>query len=137
MTVKIVRPLTRTIHPDEPCYRISEMDLVLPPSHQRKRWRIYTVVRDDELADYFEDTGPSDDAHQPVVVLSLFEYTVAECKDMADRVRYTDNYWEQREIELRGSGLHDWLSVAQRNPSLDYGVHDALAAGLGLAPVAA
>ena len=96
-----MRPVTLFVHHDEPAMRLVEVNLVRPPTNQWRRYQVITVVRDDALADFWEDLGPQTDVHL-VQVLALFEHTVAEVRDMAEKFRLGDPYWRQREIELQG-----------------------------------
>ena len=44
---------------DEPALGLSEVNLVSPETHQWHRYQIIRVVRDDKVAEYREDMGPS------------------------------------------------------------------------------
>lgn len=96
-----MKPVTIVIHPDEKAWSLREINLVRPPTHQWHRWQIVTVVRNDRLAEWWNDLGPS--ASFPVQqfeVPSLGEHTVGELLDIAEHSRLQDDYWQKRAVEI-------------------------------------
>ena len=96
-----MKAATVVIHPDEAAWSLREINLVRPPTHQWHRWQIVTVVRDDALAEWWRDLGPSAEYTRPELeVPSLGEHTVGELWDIADHYRLQDDYWRGRTREL-------------------------------------
>lgn len=52
-------PVTNYIWDDEPCMHYREMDLLDPTWKEYRRYRVVVVVRNDALAEYIEEIGPS------------------------------------------------------------------------------
>ena len=77
--------------PDEKAWSYLEMDEQSPGSHGFRRYQIITVKRGDQLAEYREDMGNSDnfkDARKTIHIPSLFEHSVAELIELANELRY-------------------------------------------------
>mgnify|MGYP001559039013 FL=1 len=89
-----------TIHEDELAYRLTEINLVRPPSYQWHRYQIILVNRDDSIAEWWDDLGPSGSIQQ-FVIPSYWEHTVAELRSIADDTRLGDSYWFKRSQELQ------------------------------------
>lgn len=89
---------------DEPCFNLSELNLVAPDGKSWRRYQILVVVRDDELANVRVDLGPRgrfrapefrvpggvvDDATGKIEIL----HTVGELRDIADHQR-AGRFWQ-------------------------------------------
>lgn len=93
---------TLYVKKDEPVFMMAEMDLPSPGSKGKRRYNLLYVNRDDALAEYREDLGPSGDfAAPPFRQIVLWEHTVAECLDIAEQLRWKDDYWQKRTRELQ------------------------------------
>lgn len=102
--MKLIRPTTQLVHPDEPAWSLREINLVRAPTHQWRRYQIVTVIRDDRFTEWWSDLGPKEnhDAAE-FEIPSLFEHTVAELWEIALEVRCGPNTgFEQRRLELAG-----------------------------------
>ena len=89
------------IHEDELAYRLSEINMVRPPSYQWHRYQIILVIRDDKIVEWWNDLGPRK-ANQPQFTIpSLWEHTVAELRAIAEETRLGDTYWLKRSEELQ------------------------------------
>lgn len=68
---------------------------MLPPKYQWRRYQAIIVNRDDELAVWMYDLGPSAafGANQFTFPLE-WEHTVEEARDMAEQQRH-DNFWRR------------------------------------------
>ena len=85
------------VSPDEPCFLLVEVVLKTPDEHDYHRYQLIYVVRDDNLAEYRADLGPSwgfrndqfripggtylDSGHIEIV------HTVGELQKIADELR--------------------------------------------------
>ena len=93
-----LRPSTLVIDKDEPCFNLSELNQLSPPPDQAlHRFQIILVVRNDRLAEYRQDLGPTSKYTRPefripggvevghgrVEIL----HTVAELQEVADHLR--------------------------------------------------
>jgi len=56
---KRVYPATNYVRLDEPCLNLKEEDIVNPKG-KRRRFRIFAVIRNDKIAEHWEDLGPSE-----------------------------------------------------------------------------
>jgi len=52
-------PITYTIRPEEPCYRLAEVNLLTPDYRELHRFQIVYVIRNDALAMWKHDLGPA------------------------------------------------------------------------------
>ena len=91
------------LHPDERAYVLAEYNLNLPPAFRGfRRYRIITVNRDDKLIAFKKDMGPAELFVTPEFrILGLWEYSVAELWEMADR-NQENMYWVNKTVELQG-----------------------------------
>ena len=100
MAVALARATTR-VHKDEPAACLVERNRVAPDPanpdvHHARRFQVITVNRDGELADYTTDLGPADDfKSQEFQILGVWEHSVAELQDMADRERWREDHWQK------------------------------------------
>lgn len=84
ITAEKVRPATTYVLTDEKAWNLSEVNLVGGPGEGIRRAQVITVLRDDDLADYFEDMGPADAfTADQFRVPSLWEHTVGELREIA------------------------------------------------------
>ncbi len=82
-------PVTHYIRDIEACSNYREMDLLTPDWKEYHRYRLCWVVRDDALAEYIEDMGPSSNFREGPVNIIGGEGTVivesfATMKEIAD-----------------------------------------------------
>ena len=93
-----LRPTTLVIKQDEPCFNLSELNQLSPPPNQKlHRYRVVLVIRDDRLAEYRHDLGPTENFTRPEFRIpggvSLgggkveILHTVAELQEIADHLR--------------------------------------------------
>jgi len=98
---------TSYVLPDEPCFNLSELDL-LSPTGERRRYRVYMVVRGDKLAKHQEDMGPAKSFKTDQVrVLGGFidedskriyiEHTVNELRGIVEQLRVRQ-WFDKREL---------------------------------------
>lgn len=88
-------PLTRWLHPDEPVKSVSEVVLVPWDYHEKRRYRLFTVVRDDSLAVYYEDMGVASKWPYPGFnIIAEWEHTAQEMRDTCDRQR--NDLWVEK-----------------------------------------
>ena len=88
-----MKPVTLAIHENERAWSIRERNLVRPPAFQWRRWQIITVIRNDQLTEWWDDLGPSANFKGLGFEMpSLGEYSVAELRDHATRLR-NDTTW--------------------------------------------
>ena len=96
-----MRPVTIAINEDEKAWALREVNLVRPPTFQWHRWQIVTVVRNDQLTEWWKDLGPMRSFTAPQVEIpGLLEHSVAEIRDIAEQYRLGDDYWSKRSAEL-------------------------------------
>ena len=83
-----VIPVTLYIKKNEPIFRIRETNENAPDSSGFRRYQTITVIRDDKLAEYRTDMGPSKGyVKEPFQIICLLEHTVEEALHMADQLR--------------------------------------------------
>lgn len=94
---------TNYILNDEPCFNLSELNLMSPMGW--RRYRIYMVMRDDKLAKYQEDMGDAKDfKHDQIRIPGgvidgekiYIEHTVNELREIADQLKLTS--FDKREL---------------------------------------
>lgn len=94
---------TNYILPDEPCFNLSELNLMSPTGW--RRYRIYVVMRNDKLTRYLEDMGASKDfKHDQIRIPGgvidgkkiYIEHTVNELRGIADQMKLTS--FNKREL---------------------------------------
>ncbi len=96
-----MKPVTIAVHEDEKAWALRELNLVRPPTRQWHRWQIVTVIRNDELTEWWHDLGPMKRFTAPQIEIpGLLEHTVAEIRDIAEQYRLGDDYWTKRAEEL-------------------------------------
>ena len=116
-----VRPVTLAIHEDEKAWALRERILALDGPY--RRYQVITVVRDDELAEWWNDLGPEADFTAPEVEIpSLFVHSVAQLRDMADTYRWKDDHWQKfmEEKNAESTLVEDWLTYLEENWSRIY-----------------
>ena len=93
--------VVNAIHEDELAYRLTEINMVRPPSFQWHRYQIILVNRDDKIVEWWDDLGPSSNfTASPLSIPALWLHTVAELRAIAEETREGDNYWVNRSKEL-------------------------------------
>lgn len=84
-----MKPVTAAINTNEKAMSLREENL-----HGR-RYQIIVVVRNDELAEWWNDMGPAEKFKAgPLSIPSLFEHSVAELRDIATASR-SDDTWQK------------------------------------------
>lgn len=85
--------ITYDLDANERVWRLSEMNFTRAPSYQPRRYQIILVNRNDRIAEWWYDLGPSIafTASQFTFPM-LWEHTVAEAQEMAETKRH-DDYW--------------------------------------------
>lgn len=97
----MITPVTLTVHPDEKCWRLKEVNLVRPPVHQWHRYQFVWVARDGVVYEWSTDIGPKEDFAAPEIdVPGIWEHTVGELWDIAERYRLGEDHWQKRMAEL-------------------------------------
>ncbi len=98
---------TNYIKQDEPCFNLSELDL-LSPEGELRRYQVYTVVRNDKLATYRKDIGATkafktDQIRIPGGVIDedskrmFIEHTAGELRTIIEQLRATQCF-DKREL---------------------------------------
>ena len=114
----MIKPVTEAIHENEKAWSLREQNMVRPPTHQVHRWQIITVVRNDKLAEWWNDLGPAAEFRAPgIEIPALFEHSVAELRDIATEYRLGDDYWRKRTAELSAEStlVKDWLEQMEED----------------------
>lgn len=114
--MKAFVPVTETVHPDEKCWRLKEVNLIRPPLHQWRRYQMLWVARNDVIYEWSRDLGPSEDFDAPGCdIPGLFEHTVGELWDIAERYRLGEDHWQKwlREQEDESTLIPDWINQVQ------------------------
>ena len=113
-----IRPVTVAIHEDEKAWSLREINQVRPPKFQDHRYQVITVVRDDQLTEWWDDMGPAENftTHQ-FEVPSLGNHSVAELRDIALSQHDTSRYWENFADEARAESTlaEDALAYFEEN----------------------
>jgi hypothetical protein len=96
-------PKTLSVDPDERAWGLFETNTNTFDSRGYRRFQVIEVNRNGELARYIEDLGPAVlFPATPFVIPSLFEHTVAELRDIAERQRNRPERWLDFQKELAG-----------------------------------
>jgi hypothetical protein len=120
MTALMVRRI-ESVKPDEKAFRLSELVLMAPDYAGFRRYQVILVNRNDDMAEYRLDLGPADGFTAPEFqVLAMWEHTVAELQDIADRQRLGDDYWQKRTAELQAEStlIEDWHDQVEERREL-------------------
>jgi len=89
-----MRPVILAVRDDEPAWSLRER--VQAAGAGYKRFQVITVVRNDDLAEWWTELGPAEKFTAPEVEIpSLLAHTVAELREIADQHRWRDNYWQE------------------------------------------
>lgn len=88
MTTGIV-PITLHLSMDEYAGELYEIVKMAPDGSGNRLYRYITVIRDDAPAQHVKDLGPANDPNAGVAIPSMFEHTVGELIDMAEKLRAT------------------------------------------------
>ena len=89
-----MRPVILAVRDDEPAWSLRERNQAAGVGY--KRFQVITVVRNDDLAEWWTELGPAENFSAPEVEIpSLLVHTVAELREIADQHRWRDNYWEK------------------------------------------
>lgn len=113
-----MRAVTLAVHENEKAMSLREINLVRPPSFQLRRYQVITVVRDDALAEWWNDMGPAEDfATIPFEVPALFEHSVAELRDIALSQHEGSAYWLKfmAEKQAESTLIDDALAYFEEN----------------------
>lgn len=113
-----MKPVILAVHENEKAYSLREINLTRPPLFQERRWQVITVVRNDQLAEWWNDMGPAEDfTAMPFEVPSLGIHSVAELRDIALSQHDTSDYWAKFADEQRdGSTLiADYIAYREEN----------------------
>ena len=103
----IVKAIT-AVHADEPVYQLAEVEKQGPDGRGFHRYQIMLIRRDGDWAEFCTDLGPAANfTADQFCVLTLWEHTVGEARDIADRMRF-DRLPVGKEIERRDM-VGDWL----------------------------
>lgn len=96
--------------PDEPCWRLVEMNLPPPDNHAQHRYQLVQVLRNDRLVYVRIDMGlASDWDTETFSILALGQCSVAKAQEIADEKR-ADHYWRKFHRELQEEADETFLS---------------------------
>lgn len=97
-----ILPIATHVMPDEPCYRLEELNLLTPNNKGYHRYQIVWVVRADRLAEHRIDMGVADDVTPQVRIMGgeidedgkahLWGDSVGKLRDWADWWRGQQNF---------------------------------------------
>lgn len=119
---------TNLVSLDEPCYMLIEVDEVSPITHQWHRFRIFKLVRNDEVVEFRQDMGPRVDTEGFVIIGGWTEHgklyieeTVGRLLEMADD--YRAKLHEGKQIEPRDlvEGYHAYYSSLKMGTKSTFG----------------
>lgn len=94
-------PVTLTAHPDEPCYYLLEATGWNRERTARRRFRRFTVIRNDRPAYFYLDMGPGSDDDQDFQIIGCDEDSVGELNELADYMQ--ENDWTE-EVRINVAG---------------------------------
>ena len=96
--------------PDEPCWRLVEMNLPPPDNRAQHRYQLIQVLRNDKLVYVRIDMGlASDWDTETFSILTLGQCSVAKAQEIADEKR-EDHYWRRFHRELQEEADETFLS---------------------------
>lgn len=106
---------TERVYPDEKAYLLVERNLVRPPKLKLHRYQIIYVNRGGELAEFWDDRGPTTSDVGEFRIPSLWEHTVGELWDFADHARKSNEDWAkvQQELQEESTLTRDFLDYAE------------------------
>lgn len=113
---KTMRPVTLAVHEDEKAWKLRERILAMNGPY--RRFQIITVVRDDKLTEWWNDMGLEASFTAPEMEIpSLFVYSVAKLRDMADNIRWKDDHLQRFMAEKNAEStlVEDWLTYLEEN----------------------
>ena len=94
-----MKPVTLAVNEDERAWALREVNLAR--NGARRRWQIITVIRNDQLTEWWTDLGASEDFTAPQIEMpGLLEHSVAELRSLAEEYRLGDDYWAKRQAEI-------------------------------------
>lgn len=106
--------------PDEPCWRLVEMNLPPPDNRAQHRYQLIRVLRNDALVYVRIDMGLAGDWDADTFsILTLGQCSVARAQEIADEKR-ADHYWMKFRQELQAEADETFLSeIAAEEEELD------------------
>lgn len=113
-----MKAATLAVHENEKAWSLREINLVRPPAYHNRRWQIITVVRNDSLAEWWDDLGPAEQFDAPQFeVPSLGIHSVAELRDIAVQQRHRDDHWQRFMAEKTAEStlIPDFLDYIEEN----------------------
>ena len=94
-----MKPVTLAVHEDERAWSLREVNLAR--NGARRRWQIITVIRNDQLTEWWTELGLSETFTAPQIEMpGLLEHSVAELRTLAEEYRLGDDYWAKRQAEI-------------------------------------
>lgn len=100
MSINTEIGIAHEVSKDEKALRLAERNLMRPDSKGVNRYQLIYVVRNDKLAVYREDMGPSDNyTALEFEIWSGWQDSVAYLRDMANKQRNSDVPLPERYIE--------------------------------------
>jgi hypothetical protein len=96
-------PRAMSVDPDERAWGLFETNTNTADSRGYRRFQVIEVNRNGRLARYIEDLGSALlFVAQPFVIPSMFEHTVAELRDIAERQRNRPEEWLDFQEQMAG-----------------------------------
>lgn len=104
------------LHPDEPCYRLVELNLIPPDGREWRRYQLVQVARNDRKMWVRIDMGlAADNPFQEFrIVADGDEDTVGYVQGIADQKR-ADDYWARFLAEQPKTLITDFLDTEEES----------------------
>lgn len=90
------------VMPDEPCYFMLETDVMTADYKSLRRFRLFVVNRNDELAYFWQDLGPGTPHIDPFQIISVWQDTVGDCIDLSHYLHENQETWNKKREEITG-----------------------------------
>ena len=117
---------TEYVLADEPCYFMLETDVVTSDFKALRRFRLFVVNRNDELAYFWQDLGPGTPDIDPFQIIGLWEETVGSCIDLSHHLHENQDTWNKKRQEITGEStlIQDFVDqLEQAHKQLKHQTH--------------
>ena len=102
------------VHPDEPCWGVTEATLIRKDSRGFKRYQITYVNRNDNILPFVKELDDSERETPPLRIVSMGDDKVGELWTMADNFRH-NRQLEQNILERKETStlISDFITLSE------------------------
>ena len=107
--------IAQEIHPDEPCYGLSEMTLTGRDGKGLSRYQLVYVIRNDREVPFVREIVGADLKTPPLRIISMGDDTVAQLQFMAEENRRNRKLEERiKEMQESSTLVKDSIELAEQ-----------------------